>query len=371
MLEAAERPVPTPSRKDPCLFWSSDSVAAASPVSAAPERAGGVAPPAAASASRSSPGHAADSDKSALGEPAPPRGPVSLSLFVAALVAADNLCRKLPSNWVATAGLTLLSRQRQRSPWVRWTLARLQDWVEREFGFTFSTETLRKVIRRMGFSWKKARKLLALANSAARKRFIQDLTGLLHRAHNGKLIIVFIDEAHIHLDADLGYGWGIQGQPWFVHSCSPGLQKVSFYGCYLYPLQQVRILPAPKADADRTIEVLERLRADYCELPLWVLWDGASYHRAEAVRARAKELGIELVPLPAYSPDLMPVEALWRWLRQEVTAHHCHQSAAELIDRVSDLEWLVNQDPEALVARLDIRLHLEPEQEKLRFSKLF
>ena len=83
--------------------------------------------------------------------------------------------------------------------------------------------------------------------------------------------------------------------------------------------------------------MLERLRADYCELPLWVLWDGASYHRAEAVRARAKELGIELVPLPAYSPDLMPVEALWRLLRQEVTAHHCHQSAAELIDRV--LTW--------------------------------
>jgi transposase len=291
-------------------------------------------------------------------------------LFVAALVMADTLCRKMPPRWVHTAAMTLLSQSRQPDPWVRWTLARLQDWVEREFGLTFSKETLRKVLRRMGFSWKKARKLLALANSAARQRFLQDLSGLLQRAHDGKLLLVFIDEAHIHLDADLGYGWGIQGHPWFIHSTSPGLHKVSFYGCYLYPLPQVRILPASKANASITIEILERLRHDYPELPLVILWDGASYHRAEAVYKRAQQLGIQLVPLPAYSPDLMPVEALWHWLRQALTAHHCHQSADELIDRVLDFEWLINQDPDILVARLDIRLHLDPDQEKLRISKV-
>jgi hypothetical protein len=30
------------------------------------------------------------------------------------------------------------------------------------------------------------------------------------------------------------------------------------------------------------------------------------------------------MPLPGDSPDLMPVEALWRWLREDVTYHHCH-----------------------------------------------
>ena len=41
-----------------------------------------------------------------------------------------------------------------------------------------------------------------------------------------------------------------------------------------------------------------------------LLWDGAPYHRAEAVREVAATLQIVLVPLPSYSPDLMPVEAL-------------------------------------------------------------
>ena len=48
-----------------------------------------------------------------------------------------------------------------------------------------------------------------------------------------------------------------------------------------------------------------------------VLWDGAPYHRAQAVRETATALDITLMPLPGYSPDLMPVEELWHWLRED------------------------------------------------------
>src|SRR4051812_1625714 len=60
------------------------------------------------------------------------------------------------------------------------------------------------------------------------------------------------------------------------------------------------------------MDVLQRLRAEVPERKLIVLWDGAPYHRAQAVREAARTLDIELMPLPVYSPDLMPVEALWR-----------------------------------------------------------
>ena len=66
-----------------------------------------------------------------------------------------------------------------------------------------------------------------------------------------------------------------------------------------------------------------------------MLWDGASYHRAGVVRDAAATLNIELMPLPGYSPDLMPVEALWRWLREDVTYHHCHPSRDDLTRRIA------------------------------------
>lgn len=250
--------------------------------------------------------------------------------------------------------------------WVRWTLARLQQWVEQTFGLRCSKETLRRALKRLNFSWKKARKLLALASTPARQNFLRDLQGLLTQAQQGRILLVLCDEAHVHLDADLGYGWGQRGLPFWVHSCSPGLQKTSFYGLYLYNYQAVRIWSYPRANSEHTLDVLTRLRQQFPEPPIVMVWDGASYHRSAAVRDKAAELNITLVPLPAYSPDLMPVESLWRWLRQEVTSLHCHYTIDELVDRVADFVWTVNMDPAILSTRLHIKTHLDPQEEKLR-----
>src|SRR4051812_27607919 len=48
------------------------------------------------------------------------------------------------------------------------------------------------------------------------------------------------------------------------------------------------------------VDVLRRLRAEWPEDKLIVVWDGASYHRACVVREAAEALQIDLVPLPGY-----------------------------------------------------------------------
>src|SRR3954463_12050479 len=108
---------------------------------------------------------------------------------------------------------------------------------------------------------------------------------------------------------------------------------------------QVRLWPYPRANGEHTVEVLQRLRTEAPDRTLIVLWDGAPYHRAKAVREAARALDIELMSLPGYSPDLMPVEALWHWLREDVTYHHCHASAEDLTRRAADFEARINQDP--------------------------
>jgi len=65
----------------------------------------------------------------------------------------------------------------------------------------------------------------------------------------------------------------------------------------------------------------------------------------------------------------MPVEPLWRWLREDVTYHHCHATADDLIRRVATFEDRVNASPYALADRLWVHDQLNPEEEKLRLSK--
>jgi hypothetical protein len=64
----------------------------------------------------------------------------------------------------------------------------------------------------------------------------------------------------------------------------------------------------------------------------------------------------------------MPVEALWRWLRESVTYNHCHQTAAELVERVATFTAEINRDACALADRLWVRDELDPEEEVLRLS---
>lgn len=258
-------------------------------------------------------------------------------------------------------------QQRSEEPLLpRWTLKRLVGWVKNTFSIDCSRETLRKVLKELGFSWKKARKLLNKANPQKREAFLKQLEALLDDALHERALVVYLDEAHVHLDTDEGYGWSIRGQRFWVSSSSPGLAKVSFYGLYLYNLGQVRIWPFERANKENTVEVLKRLRVEFPDIPLKLILDGAPYHRAQLVQQAAQTLAIELVPLPAYSPDFMPVEHLWHWLREDVTYHTCYEQQADLIAQVDRFQARINADPIALADRLWVKSHLDPKEEKLR-----
>jgi transposase len=254
-------------------------------------------------------------------------------------------------------------------PEPRWTLRRLMGWVRERFGLRCCRETIRAALHGLKLSWKKAKKLLGRADPERRQAFIERVRDLLAGAQRDQHLVVFRDEAHIHQDCDLGYGWAERGQRLWIASRSPGLSaRVSFYGLYLYNEGQVRLWPFARANGEHTVEVLRRLRAEWPDRTLIVVWDGAPYHRAKTVREVARTLGITLMPLPGYSPDLMPVEALWRWLREDVTDHHCHASADDLTRRVGAFEARLNRDPLAIADRLWVKDTLDPEEEKLRFS---
>ena len=241
--------------------------------------------------------------------------------------------------------------------------------MRERFGRRCCRETIRAVLHRRTLSWTKAKKRLGRADPERRQAVVEQLRDVLAGAQRDRPLVVFLDEAHIHQDADLGSGWAKRGQRFWVSSRSPGLSaRVSVDGVYLYNEGQVRLWPFPRANGEPTVAVLQRLRTAAPDRKLLVLWDGAPYHRAQAVREAARTLDIELMPLPGYSPDLMPVEELWRWLREDVTYHHCHASAEDLTRRVADFEARLNRDPLVIADRLWVKDHLNPDEEKLSFS---
>jgi transposase len=53
-----------------------------------------------------------------------------------------------------------------------------------------------------------------------------------------------------------------------------------------------------------------------------LVWDGAAYHTAHALRVPAN---LTLVGLPPYSPELNPVERLWLYLRMHLWSNRAYE----------------------------------------------
>jgi transposase len=79
------------------------------------------------------------------------------------------------------------------------------------------------------------------------------------------------------------------------------------------------------------VEFLKGLRA-HLKRKLLIVWDGAAQHKSRIVRdyLDSTQGAMQMALLPAYSPELNPVEYLWAWLKRHALANFCPRSLGEL-----------------------------------------
>jgi transposase len=88
-------------------------------------------------------------------------------------------------------------------------------------------------------------------------------------------------------------------------------------------------------DTEALIEVLGELRRFLGGEKATLLWDGLPSHRSRAMRAwlATQRSWLVVERLPAYAPDLNPVEGLWSSLKAVELANLISTSLAEVIDQ--------------------------------------
>ena len=170
---------------------------------------------------------------------------------------------------------------------------------------------------------------------------------------------------------DLGYTWAPKGEPAYcLSACASLSDRINWYGAYNFTDGQCLIWNEDSCDTEQTLAFLERVNQwlGQTERPVVIVWDGAPWHRAIRIRDRVEELGFQLMALPGYSPDLNPIEGLWKWMREEVTQHHSYETMRDLFMACKDFIDRINLDSDALVKRLWPKLELDPDFEKLLIS---
>lgn len=200
-----------------------------------------------------------------------------------------------------------------------------------------------------------------------RAAYIEKLKGFLSEALRGERTLVFWDPAHIHQDVDTGYGWGPKDRPLFTASTSIARsKKVTFFGVYLYNEGKVWLRADKRANSRTVRNTLYELRQRLGDVPnITILCDNASYQKNKLNHRYAKKLGMTIEHIPPYSPDLMPVEELWNWFRQEVARNRIFKTREDLIKAANDFQNRINSNPYKVADRLVVIEQLDPYYEKL------
>jgi len=218
-----------------------------------------------------------------------------------------------------------------------WNWKVVQQFIGKRFGRALGRSGCLQYLHRLGFVLKRPKKRLLKANPERRAMFVREYALLRAAAARTGAKIFFADEAHFYADADLRGKWVLKGEPALVGSTSPRYgEKASDYSAVCLETGEVEAMDLDgNSCAETSVAFLRQVRANHPE-PLIVIWDNGPAHGGDAMRAylTTPNLRLRLVRLPAYSPDFNPDEAIWGWIREEVTANTCFATKANVQQHV-------------------------------------
>jgi transposase len=218
-----------------------------------------------------------------------------------------------------------------------WNWKVVREFIRRRCGLILSRSSCLNYLHRLGFVLKRPKKRLLKADAARRDAFVREYALLRAGAEASGGKIFFVDEAHFYADADLRGKWVLAGEPALVDSTSPRWgEKASYYSAVCLETGEVEAMELDgNSTAETSATFLRQLRAAHPG-PLIVIWDNGPAHGGEALRAylATPDLDLRLVRLPGYSPDFNADEAIWGWVREEVTANTCFGTAAQVREHV-------------------------------------
>jgi transposase len=145
------------------------------------------------------------------------------------------------------------------------------------------------------------------------------------------------DETALREFPPLRAGWSRRGEPALVTISGRNARRTILGALNVTTGELVRTL-RPRCRTDDVLAAVETLGAVRPSVPKLLIWDNAPPHHPHRVRDAAIAAGITLIFLPFRSPELMPLEELWRGLKATVAANRCYSSLEDLATRA--VAWL-------------------------------
>jgi transposase len=189
--------------------------------------------------------------------------------------------------------------------------------IEQLTGIQISPKRALEFLKTLGFKRRKVGHIPAKADPDKQEAFRKDeLEPRLKDAKAGTRAVFFVDAAHFVMAPFLGFVWCLTRL--FIQAPA-GRKRFNVLGALNAVTHElITVVNDSYINSHSVADLLHKLAALRLNIPITLVLDNARYQKCTYIKELAASLHIELLYLPAYSPNLNLIERLWKFVKAEV-----------------------------------------------------
>ena len=216
------------------------------------------------------------------------------------------------------------------------TKQQIADMILEKHGIKVSLPAIGRLLKKNGITRLKCGSLPAKADTEKQRAFFDTvLHPLMNQAKNGKITLLFVDASHFVMGSDfLGYIYGMARR--FIKTYS-GRIRYNVLGAFNFISKKVTVVTNDTyITASEISDLFMKVSLEYAGKIIYLVLDNARYQKCRVVQELAAELGIHLVYIPPYSPNLNLIERFWKHVKNRLRTKYydCFGLFREKIDSI-------------------------------------
>ena len=210
-------------------------------------------------------------------------------------------------------------------------------YVQEKYGIFYTVNGMTNWLKSNGFSYKKPKGTPAKADPIAQKEFIEEYEKVIKSTPDNEPVL-FIDGVHPTMATKVTYGWIRTGSNKPIATTGSKI-RMNIMGAINLETMRVDVKSYDRINQDSMVDYFTKLREIYPKNKnpkIHIIADQGSYNTSKKTKEAAKTEGIILHFLPPYSPNLNPIERLWKVMNEYARNNQFFKTGREFKEKINN-----------------------------------
>ena len=208
-------------------------------------------------------------------------------------------------------------------------------YISERWNVKYTVSGLNKWLHQQGFTYKKPKGVPHKADTEKQAEFVEHYEALKASLPEDE-VLLFMDAVHPTQATKITSGWIRKGVDKVINTTGSRTRLNIVGAIELGNLSAAIFDQFKTVNGEAIIKFFKQVRSSYASKEIiHMVLDGAGYHRSTEVVEAAEKLGIKLHYLPPYSPNLNPIERLWKVMNEYARNNKYFAKAKEFRQKIN------------------------------------